>query len=202
MRKLLVATHNQGKIREYRDLLADLPLAVTWLDEEQVTLEVEETGATFGENACLKAATYANLTGLLTWADDSGLEVDALGGQPGVYSARYGGPGLTDQERYRRLLAALRDVPPPQRTARFRCVVAIALPAGPVYTVEGAVEGQIMTEPRGAFGFGYDPVFFVPRTTPPWPNCPPPSKTASATGPWQPPTRAVLLANLLAKDKL
>jgi XTP/dITP diphosphohydrolase len=163
MRTLLVATHNQGKIREYRDLLADLPLTVTWLDQEGVTLEVAETGATFTENACLKAEQYANLTGHWTWADDSGLEVDALGGQPGVYSARYGGPGLSDRDRYQRLLAALAELPGAPRTARFRCVVAIAAPGGPIYTVEGAVEGVIVDEPRGSHGFGYDPVFYLPE---------------------------------------
>ena len=162
MRTLLVATHNQGKIREYRELLANLPISVTWLDQEGITLEVEETGKTFIENACLKAEQYASLSGLWTWADDSGLEVDALGGQPGVYSARYGGPGLSDRERYLRLLAALREIPDAPRTARFRCVVAIAAPGGPIYTAEGAVEGVIVDEPRGELGFGYDPVFFVP----------------------------------------
>lgn len=163
MRTLLVATHNQGKIREYRDLLADLPLSVTWLDQEGVTLEVEETGRTFVENASLKARQYADLTGLWTWADDSGLEVDALDGQPGVYSARYGGPGLSDRDRYRRLLAALAELPAAPRTARFRCVVAIAAPNGPIYTVEGSIEGMIVDEPRGEMGFGYDPVFYIPE---------------------------------------
>jgi XTP/dITP diphosphohydrolase len=162
MRTLLVATHNQGKVREYRSLLADLPLNVTWLDQEGVTYEVEETGVTFVENACLKAEQYARLTGLWTWADDSGLEVDALGGEPGVYSARYGGPGLSDRERYLRLLQALSALPGAPRTARFRCVVAIAAPGGPVYTVEGVVEGEIADAPRGEFGFGYDPVFYMP----------------------------------------
>lgn len=163
MQKLLVATHNQGKIREYRALLGDLPLAVTWLDQEQITLEVDETGDTFVANASLKAETYARLTGLWTWADDSGLEVDALGGQPGVYSARFGGPGLSDRDRYLHLLDQLRDVPPGQRAARFRCVVAIAIPGGPVYTVHGAIEGQILDQPRGEFGFGYDPIFWIPE---------------------------------------
>jgi XTP/dITP diphosphohydrolase len=162
MHTLLVATHNLGKIREYRSLLADLPLNVTWLDQEGVTMEVDETGTTFVENASLKAEQYARLTGLWTWADDSGLEVDALGGEPGVYSARYGGPGLSDRDRYQRLLVALRELPGAPRTARFRCVVAIAAPGGPIYTVEGVVEGEIVDEPRGDFGFGYDPVFFMP----------------------------------------
>ena len=160
--KLLVATHNPGKAREYAQLLTDLPLAVTWLDDVGITEAVEETGATFTENALLKARHYAGLTGLLTWADDSGLEVDALGGHPGVYSARYGGPGLSDRQRYAVLLDALAGVPEVQRTARFRCVVALATPDGRTWTTEGAVEGRILTAPRGANGFGYDPVFFVP----------------------------------------
>ena len=159
---LLVATHNRGKIAEYRALLSDLPLTVTWLDEQGITDDVEETGVTFVENACLKAAAYARLTGLWTWADDSGLEVDALGGRPGVYSARYGGPGLTDADRYRRLLAELAQTAPEQRTARFRCVVALTMPGGPIYTAEAAIEGLIVDEPRGANGFGYDPVFYIP----------------------------------------
>jgi XTP/dITP diphosphohydrolase len=160
--KLLVATHNRGKIVEYRALLHDLPLAVTWLNEQGVTEDVEETGATFSENACLKAEAYARLTGLWTWADDSGLEVDALGGRPGVYSARYGGPGLTDVDRYRRLLDDLAGTAPEERTARFRCVVALAMPSGPIYTAEAAIEGLIADAPRGDHGFGYDPVFFIP----------------------------------------
>ena len=97
-----------------------------------------------------------------TWADDSGLEVDALDGRPGVYSARYGGLGLADAGRYRRLLAHLAAIAPEQRTARFHCVVALAVPGGPIYTAEAAIEGLIVDEPRGAHGFGYDPVFFIP----------------------------------------
>lgn len=160
--KLLVATHNRGKIREYRALLSDLPLAVTWLDEERIVTDIAETGVTFSENACLKAEAYAQISGLWTWADDSGLEVDALEGRPGVYSARYGGPGLSDSDRYHRLLAELTHTPPAQRTARFRCVVAIAVPGGPVYTTEATLEGLIVDEARGEHGFGYDPVFFIP----------------------------------------
>ena len=160
--RLLVATHNRGKILEYRALLSDLPLAVTWLDEQGIVEDVEETGATFVANASLKAAAYAQLTGLWTWADDSGLEVDALDGRPGVYSARYGGPGLSDADRYRRLLAELAAIAPEQRTARFHCVVALAVPGGPIYTAEAAIEGLIVDDPRGAHGFGYDPVFFIP----------------------------------------
>lgn len=160
---LLVATHNQGKIREYRELLAGLSLTVTWLDALGITEEVEETGTTFAENALLKATQYASLSGHWTWADDSGLEVDALGGRPGVFSARYGGPGLSDEARYRYLLAQLQDVPVQERTARFRCVVAIVQPDGHAYTAEGTIEGRIVDTPRGRHGFGYDPVFFIPE---------------------------------------
>lgn len=165
-RKLLVATHNQGKVREYRELLAGLPLEVTYLDAEGITEEVEETGATFAENAVLKAATYARLSGLWTWADDSGLVVDALDGAPGVYSARYAGPGASDADRWRKLLNALAAVPWDQRTARFRCTVALARPeteGGLVETADGAVEGVIAFGPAGTNGFGYDPVFYMPQ---------------------------------------
>lgn len=160
--KLLVATHNAGKVREYRELLAGLPLEVTYLDAESITLEVAETGQTFAENARLKAATYADISGLWTWADDSGLEVDALGGAPGVYSARYAGEGATDADRYRKLLDALIGVPWARRTARFRCAVALATPSGDIRTSDGACEGVIAFGPAGSNGFGYDPVFYLP----------------------------------------
>jgi len=161
-RKLLVATHNPGKVREYRELLADLPLEVTYLDQEGISVEVEETGLTFAENAILKATTYARLSGLWTWADDSGLEVDALGGAPGVWSSRYAGPGATDVDRYRKLLNAIAGVPWDRRTARFRCTVALATPEGAVRTAEGVCEGVIAFGPAGEHGFGYDPVFYLP----------------------------------------
>ena len=161
MQKLVIATHNQGKLREYQALLADLPLRVTSLALEGVTVDVEETGVTFEENALLKATAYAQLTGCMTWADDSGLEVDALAGQPGVYSARYGGVGLTDQQRYDKVLSQVADLPRPW-TARFRCVVALARPDGGCITVADSVEGVITDQPRGDQGFGYDPIFFLP----------------------------------------
>lgn len=162
-RKLLVATHNPGKVREYRELLAGLPLEVTYLDAEGITLEVEETAATFAGNAILKATTYARLTGLWVWADDSGLEVDALGGAPGVYSARYAGSGASDADRYRKLLDALAEVPWDRRTARFRCTVALAAPGEDTRTADGACEGIIAFGPAGSNGFGYDPVFYLPE---------------------------------------
>lgn len=160
--QLLIATHNPGKVAEYRSLLADLHLTVTWLDEVGITEDVEETEETFEGNAILKARHYAGLTGLWTWADDSGLEVDALDGRPGVFSARYGGKGLTDEERYRKVLGEMTAVPDEQRTARFRCVVAIAQPGGHVDTRSGALEGVIAREPKGSHGFGYDPIFYIP----------------------------------------
>ena len=163
MQKLLIATHNPGKICEYQDLLADLPLNVVSLQDEGITVDVEETGSTFAENAILKARTYARLSHRLTWADDSGLEVDALAGRPGVYSARYGGPTASDRDRYQKLLQELRSHPPEIWTARFRCVVAIVTPAGQVCTVEDTVEGVITDRPRGSYGFGYDPVFYLPE---------------------------------------
>ncbi len=162
-RKLLVATHNPGKVREYRDLLADLPLQVTYLDEEGITLEVAETGQSFAENAQLKAVAYARASGLWTWADDSGLEVDALAGAPGIYSARYAGEAATDADRYRKLLDALAGVPWSRRTARFRCVVALATPEGRVRTCEGVCAGVIAFGPAGQNGFGYDPIFYLPE---------------------------------------
>jgi XTP/dITP diphosphohydrolase len=162
MVKLLIATHNPGKIREYETLLSDLPVQLISLHAAGIDQDVAETGATFAENALLKAQTYAAWSGLWTWADDSGLEVDALDGRPGVYSARYGGPGLSDRDRYQLVLAELDAIPPEQWTARFRCVVALALPAGVTHMVEETVEGLITGQPRGEYGFGYDPIFFVP----------------------------------------
>lgn len=161
--KLLVATRNRGKLREYQLLLAKLHLQLVDLDEARVALTVEETGATFEENAVLKAGTYAQAGNMVTLADDSGLEVDALGGEPGIRSARYDGRGGSDEDRYRLLLQRLEGVPEKKRTARFRCVIAIATPAGRVRTAEGACEGRIAFRAEGSHGFGYDPVFLVPQ---------------------------------------
>jgi XTP/dITP diphosphohydrolase len=129
-----------------------------------VVQDVEETGSTFRENSVLKARAYAAVTNLLTLADDSGLEVDALNGAPGVYTARYGGTGLTAVQRYKKLLDAIRNVPTHQRTARFRCVIVLARPDGTILgESEGVCEGQIALAPAGAGGFGYDPVFYLPQ---------------------------------------
>jgi XTP/dITP diphosphohydrolase len=166
MTKLLIATNNPNKIKEFAEILVDLPLQATTLAAEGIDLDPEETGATFEENAIIKATAFAAASGLLTMADDSGLEVDALGGEPGVYSARYGNTAKHDHPgRYQLVLdklAAL-NVPWPERTARFRCVIAIATPERLIGTVEGRIEGFVAYEPKGSNGFGYDPIFFVPE---------------------------------------
>jgi XTP/dITP diphosphohydrolase len=158
----VLATLNPGKVRELRDLLGDVPFRIAALAEFPGASLPEETGRTYRENALLKARAAARQTGALALADDSGLEVDALGGAPGVRSARYGGPGLDDAGRCARLLEALREVPPASRTARFRCVIAIADADGGEWVVEGTAEGVVRDGPRGGGGFGYDPLFLYP----------------------------------------
>jgi XTP/dITP diphosphohydrolase len=160
--RLVVATLNRAKGRELRALLADVPGEVVLLADVPGATLPEETGATYRENALLKAHAGARLTGALTLGDDSGLEVDALGGAPGLHSARFGGPGLDDAGRIALLLELLSGVPPARRGARFRCVIALVEPGGREQVVEGTVEGAITEAPRGAGGFGYDPVFFYP----------------------------------------
>jgi XTP/dITP diphosphohydrolase len=161
---ILAATHNQGKARELARLLAGLGLDWLSLADIGLTMEVAETGETFLENATLKASQYAAASGYLTLADDSGLEVDALDGRPGVHTAYYGGIGLTPAERYHLLLENLQAVPWERRTARFRCVIVVANPAGELLaTAEGVCEGMIALAPSGAGGFGYDPVFYLPE---------------------------------------
>ncbi|HST53888.1 MAG TPA: RdgB/HAM1 family non-canonical purine NTP pyrophosphatase [Pyrinomonadaceae bacterium] len=158
--ELLVATHNAGKVRELSRRLADVPLRLRLLSEFPSITEAEETGSTFAENATLKALHYSTLGGLLSLADDSGLAVDALGGAPGVYSARYAGPHATYAERMAKLLDEIAATGDPKRRARFVCVIAVADPfAGFLETFDGCCEGRIAREPRGAGGFGYDPVF-------------------------------------------
>ena len=163
MRKLLVATTNRGKANEYRELLSGLDFELLTLDQAGITQEADESYATFEENARSKATFYASLSGLLTLADDSGLEVDALGGEPGVRSSRYAGDNATDADRVNFLLAKMKDVPQAARQARFRCVIAIAEPGGQVWLTQGVCGGFIALEPKGENGFGYDPVFFVPE---------------------------------------
>lgn len=163
IRTLLIATNNPGKVREFRDILAGLPIRLTSLAEQGIVVEVPEDGETFAENAAIKATQYARLSGLLTLVDDSGLVVDALGGAPGVRSARFAGEKASDADRIALLLDRLRDVPSGHRQARFVCAIAVAEPTGEVWQVGGRVEGCITRAPRGSFGFGYDPVFYLPE---------------------------------------
>jgi len=161
--KLLLATNNQAKVGEYRSLLAHLPFELVTLAEEGITTVVDEVGDSLEENARLKACTLARESRLLSLADDSGLEVDALGGEPGPLSARYAGEGASDRDRINYLLSRIRDVPWEKRTARFRCVIAVATPAGEVELFSGECQGYITLEPRGEYGFGYDPIFYLPE---------------------------------------
>ena len=164
--ELLVATTNKGKMREIEALLVGSGLTLRSLSDFSIDDEVEETGSTFEENAILKAKGYGMRCGLLTLADDSGLEGDILDGEPGIHSARYGGPGKSDMDRNDLLLKNLRLFKDSQLPARFRCVVAVWQPGkdGPdqIHTFEGSVEGVIAREPRGDQGFGYDPLFYFP----------------------------------------
>ena len=161
MNKIVAGTRNAGKVREIRQALAELPFEVSGIPDESLA-DVEETGLTFSENAVLKARYYAQHTGEYCLADDSGLEVDALDGAPGVYSARYSGQGATDAANNQKLLLALQDVPPEKRTARFRSVLALAGPDGSLLLADGTCEGLILSEPKGDGGFGYDPLFWLP----------------------------------------
>jgi XTP/dITP diphosphohydrolase len=157
---LMIATRNEGKLREISSLLADVPMRLRSFADFPRVQEAEETGATFAENATLKARVCSVQTKLLTLADDSGLEVDALGGRPGIYSARYAGSHATDGERIERLLTEICDVPDEKRGARFVCAVAVADPATNLLQVfTGKCEGRIAYEARGMGGFGYDPIF-------------------------------------------
>jgi len=161
-RRVVLATLNPGKVRELASLLGDLPIELLSLAEIPRASLPAETGATYVENALIKARAARRLTGLAALADDSGLEVDALDGAPGLHSARFGGPGLDDAGRVALLLERLGSVPAGSRTARFRCVIALVDEAGGERTVEGVVEGEIAAAPRGTGGFGYDPVFLYP----------------------------------------
>jgi XTP/dITP diphosphohydrolase len=163
MPKLLLATNNPAKVREYRSLLKDAGYELMTPSELGINLSVAETGSTLRENARLKATALAAKSGLLTLADDSGLFVDALNGQPGVLSARYAGAQATDKERLDYLLSKLKDVPVEKRTAQFRCVIAITTPGGRVDFYQGQCSGLISLTPSGEGGFGYDPVFYLPR---------------------------------------
>ncbi len=160
--RFVLATHNPGKLREMGEILKDFGIEVVSPKDLGITVDVEETGSTFAENAMLKAKAICKAADLPAIADDSGLCVDALNGAPGVYSARYGGEGLDDRGRYMLLLSSLRGAP--TRAAHFACAVACAFPNGDTLTADGRCDGSIAYAPLGEGGFGYDPVFLLPGT--------------------------------------
>lgn len=162
-KKIIFATGNEGKLQEIRMILADLNVEVISMKEAGITHEIEENGASFSENAVIKATTIMKETGILTLADDSGLEIDYLNKEPGIYSARYLGENTPYSEKKRIIIERLQGVPDEQRTARFVCAIAAALPNGDVLTTTASVEGRIGYEEEGANGFGYDPIFYLPE---------------------------------------
>lgn len=157
---ILLATNNNGKVKEMKEILSDLGINVFSLKDKNINADVVEDGTTFEENSMKKAKEIQKLSGMITVADDSGLEVDYLGGAPGVYSARYAGENATDKDKYTKLLSELDGVPENKRSARFVSVVSIAFPDGKSKSVRGECLGTITKEPIGTKGFGYDPVFF------------------------------------------
>lgn len=163
MKQIIIATQNKGKAKDFEALLNPLGYEVLTLRDVAKDMDVEETGVTFEENAILKAEAVAATLKIPVIADDSGLEIDALGGDPGVYSARYAGEDKSDDANIDKVLDKLADVPETARTARFRCVLAVAAPDKQTETFSGSCEGMILNERRGENGFGYDPIFYVPE---------------------------------------
>ena len=163
MPRLLLATNNTGKLSELRELLAGVPFELVSPADIGLGVKIAETGHTYATNARLKARGFARASGLLSLADDSGLEVEALGRAPGVLSARYAGEGATDEMRVALLLSKLSEIPWAKRCAHFRCVIALSTPEGAVKLVSGSCRGLIALEPKGGCGFGYDPVFYFPK---------------------------------------
>ena len=160
--RFVAATGNKGKLKEIKEILADFPLDVVSMGEAGIHDEIDETGKTFEENAVIKARYIAGLTNDIVIADDSGLEVDYLNGEPGIYSSRFAGEGASDEDKNRKLLRLLQGVPFEKRTGRFVCAVAVVFPDGRSFTVQGKCEGYIGEKPAGFNGFGYDPLFYVP----------------------------------------
>lgn len=162
-REIIIATHNPGKLREMQALLAPLGFKILSLKDFPEAPNVLEDGATFAENAAIKAKTVAQMTGRPAIADDSGLVVKALGGRPGVFTSRFAGEKTPDRKKCQRLLQEMAGIPEEQREAAFVCAIAVALPEGEVKMVEGECQGRISFSPRGENGFGFDPIFFVPE---------------------------------------
>ncbi len=160
---IVIATSNKGKIKEIRDILSDFPFNVIPISALGPMPEVVEDGKTFLENALKKAKIVSETYNVIALADDSGLEVDALGGAPGVYSARYAGEGATDADNNKKLLDAIKNIDESKRTARFRCCVVVYKPDGSYVWADGVCEGIIAEKPRGSKGFGYDPIFYLPE---------------------------------------
>ncbi|MFG6493957.1 XTP/dITP diphosphatase [Fictibacillus sp. UD] len=163
MMKILIATKNKGKVKEFQSMFENLGCEILSLSDIEGSPDVEETGTTFEENAILKAETISQQMNIPVIADDSGLEIDALEGKPGVYSARYAGLQKSDEDNMNKVLAELQNVPETQRSARFVCALAFARPNKKTIVVKGECEGEILREKRGSQGFGYDPIFFVPE---------------------------------------
>jgi XTP/dITP diphosphohydrolase len=161
MKKLIAATKNKGKIKEIMEILDGLPYEVISMEQAGISDDIEENGSTFEENALIKARALHKITGQMVMADDSGLEVDHLGGAPGIYSSRFAGEGATDEDKNKKLLSLLEGVPLEKRTARFVCVIAVIFPNGKHFTVRGTCEGFIGFKAEGSNGFGYDPLFFM-----------------------------------------
>lgn len=160
---IVIATRNRGKLAEIANCLSDLPFNILSLNDFPNMPEIVESSKTFSENAIAKAKLTAEFTGKLSLADDSGIEIDHLDGNPGALSARFAGENASDEDRNKKVLQLLDGVPEEKRTARFVCVIAICSPNGKVKTFEGICEGKIAHEPRGTNGFGYDPIFIVPK---------------------------------------
>ncbi|HHV98792.1 MAG TPA: XTP/dITP diphosphatase [Clostridiaceae bacterium] len=163
MKRFIVATKNKGKLEEIKEILRDFPYEVISMEEAGITIDIEESGTTFEENAMIKAEAIFQATGEMVMADDSGLEVDYLDGAPGIYSSRFAGEGATDEEKNKKLLKLLEGVPFEKRSARFVCVIAVIFTDGQRFTVKGTCDGYIVFEPIGDNGFGYDPLFYVPE---------------------------------------
>lgn len=162
-KRIIFATGNQGKMKEIKMILADMDVEVLSLKEAGIEADIVEDGATFEENAVIKAKTIMEMTGDIVLADDSGLEIDYLNKEPGIYSARYMGEDTSYDIKNNNLIGRLNGVPDEERTARFVCVIAAAFPNGDILTTEGTIEGMIGYEIKGSNGFGYDPIFYLPQ---------------------------------------